>query len=214
MSTLPKNTADVIANRAARPSQLAASLSGAHWAKCFLGSEKTHDLAQPFRRNVDAFIGALRDAGAKVAVSATRRDPRRAYLMHWAWKIARTHFDPAKVPPMDGVSITWAHLGGDGKISQVASVAAAREMVRAFGMQTLGVAPSLKSRHTSGRAIDMSIRWNGTLTIFDAKGKSIEIKTLPRSGANRALHRVGASYGVIKYNRAGRDDPHWSDDGA
>jgi len=29
-----------------------------------------------------------------------------------------------------------------------------------------------------------------------------------------SLRRVGASYGVIKYNRSGRDDPHWSDNGA
>lgn len=37
---------------------------------------------------------------------------------------------------------------------------------------------------------------------------------LVRTGLNQNLHRVGASYGVIKYNRSGRDDPHWSDNGA
>jgi hypothetical protein len=31
---------------------------------------------------------------------------------------------------------------------------------------------------------------------------------------NLQLHRVGATYGVIKFNRAGRDEPHWSDNGA
>lgn len=42
----------------------------------------------------------------------------------------------------------------------------------------------------------------------------MKIATLPRSGLNPALHKVGATYGVIKYNRCGRDDPHLSDTGA
>lgn len=87
-------------------------------------------------------------------------------------------------------------------------------MVNAFGMQHLGVAPALKSRHTLGCAIDMNVRWNGAFSIVDARGNTVEINTTPRTGVNWQLRRVGESYGVRKYNRAGRDDPHWSDNGA
>jgi hypothetical protein len=134
--------------------------------------------------------------------------------MHWAWRISKANFDPQAVPSMDDVNITWAHQGSDGKFSLDLSRKAADEMVRSFEMQNLGTAPALRSRHTLGYAIDMTIRWRGTLSIPDADGNTVEIRTTPRSGVNRQLCRVGESYGVIKYNRAGRDDPHWSDIGA
>jgi hypothetical protein len=54
-------------------------------------------------------------------------------------------------------------------------------------------------------------RW---LRRVDAYGNIVHITTLPRSGLNLELRRVAETYGVIKYNRAGRDDPHWSDNGA
>jgi hypothetical protein len=87
-------------------------------------------------------------------------------------------------------------------------------MVNGFDMQNLGAAPALNSRHTRGCVIDMAIRWNRNLSILDARGDAVEIATIPRTGVNLQLHRVGESYGVIKYNRGGRDDPHWSDNGA
>jgi hypothetical protein len=138
----------------------------------------------------------------------------RAYLMHWSWLIVKRNLDPATVPAMEGVDIKWAHEDTDGKYSREKSVAAARAMVNAFDIQRLGVAPALQARHTRGFGIDMNISWTGTLLIPDAYGNVIEIKTHPRSGLNVKLRRVGEGYGVIKYNRAGRDDPHWSDNGA
>jgi hypothetical protein len=60
----------------------------------------------------------------------------------------------------------------------------------------------------------MNIRWNGTLEIPDVGDNIVRIETFPRTGMNKQLHQVGASYGVIKYNRAGRDEAHWSDNGA
>jgi hypothetical protein len=134
--------------------------------------------------------------------------------MHWSWLIVKRDLDPANVPAMDGVDINWMHVGTDGKYSRVTSVAAAREMVSGFNMQSLGVAPALQSRHLVGCGIDMNIRWTGTLTIADGDGNIIKIESFPHSGMNKQLHRVGASYGVIKYNRAGRDEPHWSDNAA
>jgi D-alanyl-D-alanine dipeptidase len=171
-------------------------------------------LRLPFRGYVEAFIDALRTAGATVNINATYRPPKRAYLMHWSWKIAKNRVSPKDVPAMDGVAISWEHYDRDGEYSDTESVAAAREMVRGFEMQRLGVAPSLKSRHTAGCGIDMTISWTGDLRIRDAEGALVVIDRTPRTGMNPQLHRVGESYGVIKYNRSGRDDPHWSDTGA
>jgi hypothetical protein len=70
--------------------------------------------------------------------------------------------------------------------------------------------PSLTSRHIEGRAIDMTIGWNGTIKVKDRQGKAREVGA-PRSGdTNPDLHRIGAGYGVIKLVS---DPPHWSDDG-
>ena len=83
--------------------------SGAQWVKRFPGSRSTADLANPFRGRVEAFIGAIRAAGATVIINGTLRDPRRAYLMHWSWRIVRAHVDPQSIPSMDGVCINWSH---------------------------------------------------------------------------------------------------------
>jgi hypothetical protein len=214
MTTVHKPEADASGATPPKAKQSTADLSGAHWVNRFRGSTETRDLRMPFRSRAEAFIGALRSSGATVTISATFRDPRRAYLMHWAWRIAKANLDPQAVPPLEGVSIIWAHEGSDGKFSLGASLAAAHEMVRRFEMQRLGTAPALRSRHTLGYAVDMSIRWNGVLSIPDAYGNTIEITSTPRTGVNWQLRRVGESYGVIKYCRAGRDDPHWSDIGA
>ena len=188
--------------------------SGRCWVSEYRGSKDLRDLRQPFRGYAEAFIEALRAAGATVTINATYRHPRRAYLMHWCWKIARNRVSPEDVPAMDGVPISWKHYDREERYMHDQSVAAAREMVRAFQMERLGVAPSLKSRHLVGCGIDMTISWDRDLSLADGHGHIVKIGTVPRSGMNPDLHRVGASYGVVKYNRSGRDDPHWSDTGA
>lgn len=182
-------------------------LSGAQWVGRFLGSASTSDLDSAFRSCADSFLGALRNAGAAITIASTYRPPKRAYLMHWSWKIVNSGTNPADVPAMDGVAIEWDHG------SQSASLQAARAMVNGFGIQNLQVPPSLTSRHTEGRAIDMSITWNGTLRITNASGAVVEINTTPRTGMNTALHVVGATYGVRKYIGGASDRPHWSTDG-
>jgi hypothetical protein len=134
--------------------------------------------------------------------------------MHWSWKIAKGKADPKHIPSMENVGIRWDHEDEKGEYSRDASIAAAKKMVVAFDMTNLGTAPALRSRHTRGFALDMSIRWSGTLSIVDVDGQTVDIETLPRNGLNIVPQRVGEGYGVIKYNRAGRDDPHWSDNGA
>jgi len=155
-----------------------------------------------FRGKVMAFISAMEKGGAKVQATATWRPAERAYLMHWCWMIANLSQAPAAVPPMAGVDIDWTHRG-DG----AAARAGARAMVKAYDLEVL---PSLDSRHVQRRAIDMTISWNGMLSVRDFDGNMHHISSSPRDGDNRELGQVGASFGVIK--RAG-DPPHWSDDG-
>lgn len=197
-----------------RPGGGSGEMSGVRWVERYRGSMSLRDLRGTFRDKAEAFVEALRASGATVTIAATFRPPQRAYLMHWSWLIVKRDLDPAQVPAMDGVDINWMHEDAAGNYSRPLSVAAAREMVYGFNIQRLGVAPALQSRHTLGYGIDMNIRWSGTLTIPDACGNIIQILTSPRSGLNLQLRRVGEGYGVIKYNRAGRDDPHWSDNGA
>ncbi len=113
---------------------------------------------------------------------------------------------------MQGVNIIWAHTDAAGAYSASDSIGAAQDMVNAYGMQSLGVAPALNSKHVLG-LVDMSISWTGSLAVADAAGTAVTIATTPRSGMNTGLHTVGASYGVIKYNGGGVDRPHWSDTG-
>lgn len=193
---------------------MTAFLSGRGWAAHFPVSVTTSDLAAPFRGNVERFIEALDRAGATVVISSTFRTRERGYLMHWAWRIVNEHVDPANVPSLNGVNISWMHPGRTVQEAHQSSIAAARQMLVEFDIVRLGVPPALMSRHMVGFAIDMTIRWNGSLSIVDAAGNAVVIDSIPRTGLNHQLHRVGASYGVIKFNRRGRDDPHWSDTGA
>jgi hypothetical protein len=184
---------------------IAPRLSGAAWWRAnqarYPNSAEVSDLAPPFRDQAAAFVQALRDAGADVTVSATRRNPIRAQLMHYCWRVARDELTPSRVPAIPGCAIHWDH--GDSTLSRKG----AQEMV---GLFQIAFQPSLTSNHIQGRAIDMTIRWNGTLRIRDRKGRTRALDA-PRSGdANRDLHAVGASYGVRKLLS---DPPHWSDDG-
>ncbi|MBP2167018.1 hypothetical protein J2125_000210 [Erwinia toletana] len=182
-------------------------LSGAPWVQQFQGSTSSQTLSYPFRTYVEQFLSALKQAGAKVTISATLRPPERAYLMHWSWKISRRLVRPSEVPVMAGVNIEWDHKN-DAK-----SLQAANAMVAAYGMTGLHVAPALRSRHTEGKAIDMNISWSGDLNIIDKSNNSVIIKSSPRDGMNTDLHQVGRSYGVIKFHAGAKDKPHWSSDG-
>ncbi len=188
------------AGQGARP-----PLSGADWWNAnqakYPNSAAVADLIQPFRDNVTAFLKALKDAGATVAISSTRRNATRAHLMHYSWCVAKGSVAPGKVPILPGLAIVWDH----GDLAK--SRAAAQQMVALF---QVAFEPSLTSRHIEGRAIDMTIGWTGTLKLKDKQGKPREIAA-PRSGdTNPDLHKVGASYGLIKLLS---DPPHWSDDG-
>jgi hypothetical protein len=179
-------------------------LSGKAWWDAnqarFPNSAALADLAPAFRDKVTRFIAALKDAGAQVSVSATRRNESRARLMNACWRIAKGSLKPRDVPPIADCAIQWDH-GSD-----AASRRGAQEMVDMF---RIAFQPSVTSLHIKGRAIDMTIGWEGTIRVKDANGVSKSVGA-PRDGSNKTLHAIGASYGVIKL---ASDPPHWSDNG-
>jgi len=125
-------------------------LSGSIWVSRFLGSNSVETLSHPFKNKVKRFLESMRDAGINVAITSTLRPSERAYLMHWSWKLSRNIVKPQHIPYKIGVNIDWVHVNSDGSINLNQSIVAAKEMVRAYGMTNLNVAPSLNSRHTEG----------------------------------------------------------------
>lgn len=183
----------------------APTLSGKAWWNANQGSypnsNRLEDLAKPFGDNAARFVKALKDAGASVTISATLRHPIRAKLMRYCWDIAKGIIAPRDAPAIPGCAIRWDH--GD----LAASRAGAQEMVDCFA---IAFQPAITSLHIEGRAIDMTIGWNGTLKIRDAAGKEQSLG-LPRSGeTNTDLHKIGAGYKLLKLLS---DPPHWSETG-
>jgi hypothetical protein len=181
--------------------------SGVVWVERFPTSRLTDALAEGFRQNCEAFLSALDDAGADVTINATLRPAERAYLMHWSFLISTGEVEPSDVPPHDGVAIEWVHRTPNGFPDLAASRAAAAAMVEGYD---IAHRPSLASLHIFGKAIDMSVEWDGELTIKQGNGASKAISSLPRSGLNHELWAVGATYDVLKLPS---DAPHWSNSG-
>ncbi|MFB2861878.1 hypothetical protein ACE1BV_00395 [Aeromonas hydrophila] len=181
------------------PSRL--ELSGEKWVSRYPTSKSIDDLELGFSNNVRKFISAIESAGGQVRISATYRPVERAYLMHYCWRIAKEGFAPDKVPKIQGVDIDWEHNNENGIPDKQAAIMAAKKMVAAYNII---YKPSLTSRHTEKKAIDMTITGVRGLFIKTNNGKLIEVKN------SDDLHRVGASYNVFKLVS---DPPHWSVDG-
>ena len=179
----------------AAPAEPPRERSGAQWVSQFPTSRTVDSLTPAFRAGVQGFTQAISDAGGSVRVAATYRPPERAYLMHYAWKVANGSISPSAVPAHPNVNIQWDH----GNVRE--SRAAARAMVHAYGMAH---SAALQSNHTNGTAIDMNVRGMIGKTMVDANGESVRI------GSQADLHAVGATYGVHKLVS---DPPHWSADG-
>lgn len=178
------------------------------WANVHaLNSNKIDDLEQTFKASVNAFVKALRDAGATVDVSTTRRSAKRAYLFHWSWKISQGKCKASDATTLSGVDIDWNH-GDDEK-----SKSGALEMVTGFGLAIPPQStnpPSLTSNHIDGKAVDMTIKWTGNLSVKKKDGSIVTIAYSSNVNANTLLHQVGDSYGVKKLKT---DAPHWSYNG-
>ena len=187
------------------------TMSGIFWVTWANANAKNstsvEDLAEPFRSNAKAFIQALRDAGATVDVSTTRRSDKRAYLFHWCWKIGLGQAQASDATALAGVDIEWDHGDAEG------SKQGAKEMISGFGLAvppSSTNAPALNSNHIAGTAIDMNIAWIGTMTIKMKDGTTESVVFMPDVNQNTKLHAVGASYGLKKLTT---DTPHWSIDG-
>lgn len=204
--------ATAVANLTSTPKIVAVEvereLSGAHWCARFPGDNRLKALDPTFKPSVDSFFSALDESGARYIVSAVFRPEARAYLMHWSYKIAKGSVSPDKVPAHDGILIEWVHS------TPAASVSAAKDMCDTYRIFHLGTEPALHSQHEVRLAVDVSISWAGTLAIKNKDGEEIKISAEPRTGMNSDLIAVGATFGVIKYNRTGTDKPHWSSTGA
>ena len=175
------------------------------WANTHAKNSKSiDDLETTFRENVKAFKTALEDANATVKVTSTKRSKKRAYLFHWSWKISLGKCKPSDATAIAGVDIEWDH----GDVNK--SKAGAKEMVSGFGLAvppSSTVAPSLNSNHIPGKAIDMKIKWTGTLRVKKKDGTVVDVPYMSNPNRNKELHAVGASYGVKKHTK---DKPHWS----
>ena len=191
-------------------------VSGPAWVARFPTSKSIDDLSPGFRAKVEAFVDALEAAGATISVNATRRPRQRAYMMHFCWRIVKQNLDPATIPafdPNDGedpVDIQWLHKKPNGSPDVMASRAAARKMVDGFDIGGGSVAPSRNSNHIRGTAIDMTVRWSGTLKVEEKSGTVRTITSTPRSSINPDLIKVGRTYGVIHFSPPAKDPPHWS----
>jgi hypothetical protein len=196
--------------------------SGPAWARKFPASREIKDLSEPFRGDVTRFIDAMTRAGIHERTISTLRPYERAYLMHYSWLIANDDIDPRDVPafvPKKGqspVDICWVHATGPGVPDLAASVKAAEQMVKAFGIDPKNtIPPALDSVHTRGQAIDMTTTWTGErITIREANGHEVTIDTTPHDGINSGLIAVGRSYGVIHLQPASHDPNHWSINGS
>lgn len=170
-------------------------------------SNKIGDLAEPFKTNAKNFIKALKDAGATVTITTTKRSKKRAYLFHWSWKISQGKCKASDATSLTGVTIQWDHG------NEAASKKGALEMVQGFGLAVppqSRVAPALNSNHIPGKAIDMHIVWTGTIKVKKKGGTEVSVPFNSDVNANTTLHAVGDSYGVKKLKS---DKPHWSFNG-
>ena len=175
--------------------------SGLSCVSRFPTSTQFADLAPPFRSNARNFVDARLAAGIGVSVSATLRPPERAYLMHYAFRIANEAMHPATTPGMRGVDIAWVHRRRDGTADPAKSRSAAAAMVTAYDIV---FRPALTSNHTLGLAIDMTISNDRNKQVSDASG----VKKTLKSASD--LHGLGPTYGAHKL---ASDPPHWSSDG-
>ena len=194
-------------------------LSGKEWVKKKKKKEGQseesllNDLESNFKNNVVTFINVLRNSGASVVVTSTRRSKKRATLMHYAWRIGVSKdITPQQAQietQKENIPINWIHTDSSGKYSEEISREKALEMKNAYGMRDKA---SLTSNHILGKAVDMTITWTKDIEIKDKTGK--EYTLTPNDGAKcKELHDIGATYGVHKLVKNPPDDPHWSFNG-
>jgi len=194
-------------------------LSGPSWARRFPDSDSVGTLSGTFRKDVSAFIAAMRHAGINVRPISTLRPTERTYLMHYSWLVAKRKLSALHVPRFRAdkhhrpVSICWVHVGAHGANLR-ASIAAASKLAAALGIASQRSAPPLTSLRTEGLSITMATTWTARrITIVNAAGHRVTIHSTPHNGLNKTLIAVGATYAVIHFLNAARAMNVWSVNG-
>ncbi|HWN69774.1 MAG TPA: SH3 domain-containing protein [Haliangium sp.] len=192
-----------------RPAAGNAQRSGKHWrgiadASGWSNSTAFSSLDPAWGARAQAFVALLRASGATVEISAGRRHPNRAFLMHYAWGVAHGEYTPAQANQASrarGIAIDWDH--GDLATSQ----AAAQELVAAFSMEARA---ALDSNHIRGLAIDMTISNLPASVTFDGDTYATR-RGASGTAAAESVAPIGQAMGVIW--RGSSDFVHWSVNG-
>jgi hypothetical protein len=196
----------------AEPSRQSASdlvRSGTRWhsiadARGWSNSTAFSSLDPSWGTRARGFVELLRASGAAVDVSAGRRHPSRAFLMHYAWGVAHGQYTPAQANDASrahGIPIDWDH--GDATTSRAAALAQAD----AFQMVTQAV---LDSSHIRGLAIDVTISNLPASITIDGRTHAMARGASGRT-ADSSVAAIGRAMGVI-WGGPG-DDVHWSHNG-
>jgi hypothetical protein len=174
-------------------------LSGSHWVAKFPTSKSLNTLKGNFKTNCIEFVKMLKKNGAIIKINATYRPKERAYLMHFSYKISAGLISPSKVPSEKGVNIIWNH----GNI--IKSRKASSLMVSKYN---IAYPPARESKHTLGKAIDMSISSLPNSITFEINGEKISKKIGNKTASeNEILWDIAKKYyQVIKLPN---DPPHW-----
>ena len=177
------------------------------WANAHAkNSNKVDDLEITFENGVKTFVKALTDAGATVDISTTKKVIKEHIFftsLGKLHKVSVTHLRQKKI----AVDIEWDH----GDLTK--SKAGALEMVNGFGLAVPPRSinpPSLTSNHINGKAVDMTIKWTGTIKVKKKDRSEVSVTYSPNVNTNIVLHSIGVSYGVKKLKT---DAPHWSYNG-
>jgi hypothetical protein len=187
-----------------KPAEAVKFPSGASWVEKFPTSDDPHHLDSEFRSLWTPFQSVLETAGADVEILATQNPPERAYLTHWAWRIAKENYDPQQVPDMEGVNIRWWH--GDMKTSRNA----AWQMVHGYEISDQKEPPPLASLYTEGKAIVTRITWSGDLTLYRGDPTREQVITEgPWDAANPEVMRLAETYGFVPLLPMDPDEVHW-----
>jgi Bacterial SH3 domain len=183
--------------------------SGADWkaiadANGWINSVEFSALDATWGPRAEAFVNGLRAAGAQVHVEAGLRHPNRAFLMHYAWGVARGKYTQAQANTAcrgRGIDIQWDHG------NTAASRAAAQALVDAFGLVRQA---SITSNHIRGLAIDIAI--SDLPARITMNGRTYTTRQ-GASGTDAAasVAPVGRDMGVIWFGAG--DYVHWSHNG-
>lgn len=172
--------------------------SGVHWCARFQPSTSIDDLAEPFRTNVRAFLGAVDAAGLDPHIITTLRPDERAYLMAMAYRISKG-VDPHRIRTVHAnVPVSWVHYDSTGTADIAASRQAATDMVLQYDIGSTGAA--YPSKHSEGTALDMAIEIPAPVMIRNRSNRVIRVKT------QQQLTAVAHTYGIIRLGTSN----HWS----